>query len=295
MTGKQKKILILGGTGTLGNEIVKQLGSKADVTIFSRDELKQYKMKSKYPDCKYVLGDIRQLNSHRNMFRGVDTVFHVAALKHVDMLEENIAESIKTNIIPSIKLVDICRQNKVSHCVFSSTDKAVYPINVYGNSKAISEKIFTSSNTEDDVKFLVYRWGNVIGSNGSVINQFIFNLKNSLPITITDKDMTRFWISIEEAVSFMLATYESRLISGKKVLTHPLIMSANIMDIVDMLAEILRVRTPEIKIIGKRLGEKLHEDLKADHEGGHVTSKEKQFSKQELREFLERYIEKGGH
>jgi FlaA1/EpsC-like NDP-sugar epimerase len=205
------RITILGGTGTLGQALVAQLldtSPNCDITIVSRDEHKQAAMKKRYPQCRFVVGDIRDAGSVRQTFTGRDVVFHVAALKHVDILEACPMESIKTNVLATEQMARLAISQKVPRFVFSSTDKAVDPINTYGYSKALSEKLLWNFNREQSgTQFSVYRWGNVLGSQGSAIPFFIDTLIKESKVYLTDLEMTRYWIPIEWAVRYMLRTF----------------------------------------------------------------------------------------
>lgn len=281
-----KKALVIGGTGSLGTELLRQL-SDHEVTSLSRDEQKQQAMKKIFPSVKFVLGDVRDKDSLSRHFIGKDVVFHVAALKHVDHIEENPIESVKTNILGSINVAEMAINHQVPNCIFSSTDKAVDAINVYGNCKAIAEKIFFDYNsTQDTTKFAVYRWGNVAASNGSAIPYFIDCLRSGRPVPVTDTKMTRFWITIQEAVKFMLGSYTDKL-TQSMVMIPPLMKSAKVTDVIHCLADLLNVDCYDIKPIGIRRGEKMHECLSSMHSEMHISSDNwVEYSKDELRQFL---------
>ena len=272
------KYLIIGGTGTLGHELAKRL-IRQDVTIFSRCELKQQEMKLKFPGFKYVVGDIRNLETLDRLFRGhFDTVFHVAALKHVDVLESNPEEAVQTNIIGTTNIADMCERYGVRNCVFSSTDKAVEPINSYGASKFLAEKILLNRN-RGFCRFVVYRWGNILGSRGSAIPRFVQSLKTDGSVSITDMAMTRFWLTIEQAVTFMFDTYRT---CDESVPQIPNCKAASIPEVVDALSKILNLEMAHFKLVGLRPGEKIHETLKP----GLVSKTAPQFTRDELIEFL---------
>lgn len=264
------KYVILGGTGTLGQELTSQILKKGpgnQIVIFSRDELKQKEMASKFKGSPvvFMLGDIRDKDRLEQGLHGAHTVFHVAALKHVDSMEENPEESVKTNVLGTINVADAAIRCGVKHVVFSSTDKAVDPINVYGMSKGISEKVlFNRNRVQSTTQFSVFRWGNVLGSRGSIIPVFVNQIKNNLPIPLTDKDMSRFWIRIEDAVKFMLLTYEGA--SSSSVMIPP-IRSAFVKDVASTIALLLNKDEPVFQDVGIRKGEKLHEVLRSSHDG----------------------------
>lgn len=279
-----KHITILGGTGTLGQAIIKHLVKNSrglqKITVASRSEHKHAEMRKRWPEIKYVLCDIRDYESILRVTKKQDVVFHVAALKHVDILEDNPLESIKTNVLGTENVARACIENGIKYCLFSSTDKAVDPINTYGYSKAISEKLLLHYNdTQLETKFQVFRWGNVLGSQGSVIPQFIESIKLGRDITVTDESMTRFWIRIEDAVSFMFDNLNNK---SNSVLIHPDMRAASLMDVINAIAYCLD-RKPVIKIIGLRKGEKLHEALSSQHSRFPSCSKTaRQYKKDEL-------------
>lgn len=255
------KYLILGGTGTLGRALTQKLleDKSNEVICFSRCELKQKEMRGDFkndPRLHFILGDIRDHGALRRACVAVDTVFHVAALKHVDVLEENPEESVKTNIIGTMNVADAAELAGVSHVVFSSTDKAVSPVNAYGMSKAISEKILLNRNQAGRTHFSVFRWGNVTGSRGSVLHAFAKSLTTEKEARITHPEMTRFWITIEDAVEFMLANYKTA--SGVMI---PPIKAASVANLIKATAIVLGVEEYKTVITGVRPGEKLHESL----------------------------------
>lgn len=258
------RTVIIGGTGTLGKELTRQLikKSKEPVVIFSRDELKQKEMASEFKSdqVSYVLGDVRDRKALSRVFRENDTVFHVAAIKHVDTCELNPEECINTNVFGTVNVADIAMEKHVAYVAFSSTDKAVDPINIYGMCKGISEKILLNRNTQGKTRFSVFRWGNVLGSRGSVIAPFIDSLISKSTVNLTHADMTRFWIPIDQAVKFMLEQYKSA--PADAVLIPP-IKAAPVADVAASIARILNVGDYKTVIIGKRPGEKLHEMLRS--------------------------------
>lgn len=270
-----KNILITGGTGSFGNLFVETILKKykpKKLIIFSRDELKQSLMSKKFPiekyNCiRYFIGDVRDEYRLSLAMEDVDYVVHAAALKQVDVAEYNPMECVKTNIGGAENIIKAAMKNNVSKVIALSTDKASDPINLYGATKLTSDKIFTSSNNivgkNRDTKFSVVRYGNVVGSRGSVVPIFKDLIKQgNKELPITDIKMTRFWITLEQSVEFVLKSF-NRMQGGE--IFVPKIPSIKIVDLAKAMA-------PKIKhkIIGIRPGEKLHEKLCSIHEA-HLT------------------------
>ena len=280
--------LIIGGTGTLGQECMRQLLTsepEAKITVLSRSEHKHKDLKRRFPMVKFILGDIRDLTHLKREFHNKRAVFHFAALKHIDHAEENPVECVKTNVLGTINVAEACIEAKVPFCVFSSTDKAVDPITVYGNCKAVSERILFKYNDAGITRFSVFRWGNVTMSQGSALNTFAECLKYNNPVPITDPTMTRFWLSIEQAVSYLLDTYRHASLS--EAMVHPLMKAAPVCNVVSAIADVLGVSNFSYKIIGLRGVEKLHEALRSSHESEPVNSLTcPQYSPAELRELV---------
>ena len=260
-----KKILITGGTGSLGNALTSRLlNYDVDtIRIFSRNENKQITMESKFNDdrLRFLLGDVRDYPRLVRAMEDIDIVFHAAALKHVPVIEYNPFEAIKTNVIGSQNVIDACLKENVEKAVAIGTDKAVSPLNTYGATKLLMEKLFvTASNylkkERHQTKFFALRYGNVLGSSGSVIPKFIEQIKNKEKITITDPNMTRFSISMDEALDFILNATE--IAKGSEIFI-PKLRAYTIKDIKDVLFELLQKIDEEN--IGIREGEKLNEIL----------------------------------
>jgi UDP-N-acetylglucosamine 4,6-dehydratase len=260
-----KSILITGATGSFGQAFFERIISSSDfhrVIVFSRDELKQYEM-SKYfagspffEKFRFFLGDIRDLHRLNTAMYGVDVVVHAAALKQVDTAEYNPTEFIKTNIIGSQNVIDAAVNNNVKKVVALSTDKASSPVNLYGATKLTADKLFLSANNfygDRSTKFSVVRYGNVFGSRGSVVPLFLKHLASGTVPKITDKRMTRFWITMEEALNLVLEAIEK--CEGGELIV-PKIPSARVMDIFD--AFNFKAK-PQVS--GIRPGEKLHEEM----------------------------------
>lgn len=259
----KKTILITGGTGSFGNQFVKTVIENykpKKLIVFSRDELKQYEMAQRfsekdYPFMRYFIGDVRDYSRLEMAFRGVDIIIHAAALKHVPIAEYNPYECIHTNVIGAENIVRASLKNGVKQVIALSTDKAVSPINLYGASKLAAEKIFIAANNirgSDPTIFSVVRYGNVVGSRGSVVPFFkkmIANGAKSLPIT--DTEMTRFWITLVQGVDFVLSSLA--LMQGGEIFI-PKIPSMKIIELAKAIAPDI-----EFHVIGIRPGEKLHE------------------------------------
>lgn len=267
-----KSILITGGTGSFGKQCIKTILSRYQpkrVIVFSRDELKQYEMQQgeyQHPALRYFLGDIRDENRLVQAMQGVDYVFHAAALKQVPAAEYNPMEFIKTNINGTENVMKAALRNEVAKVIVISTDKAVSPMNLYGGTKLVAEKLFVAANNiagGHRTRFAVVRYGNVAGSRGSVLPLFrklIAEGARELPVT--DERMTRFWLTIKEGVGFALKSMER--MQGGEVFV-PKIPSIRITDLVASLKPGIAVKN-----IGIRPGEKLHEVL-CPADGSHLT------------------------
>jgi len=260
-----KKILITGGTGSFGQALAKRL-LKHDVKtvrIISRNESKQVEMENSIDDSRlrFFLGDVRDLDRLVRATEDIDIVFHAAALKHVPKIEYNPFEAIKTNVIGSQNVIDACLKTNVERAICIGTDKAVSPLNTYGATKLLTEKLFVTANNYLDpkkhpTKFFALRYGNVVGSSGSVIPKFIQQLKNKEKLTITDPQMTRFSITMDEALDFVL---KATLVGKGSEIFVPKLKAYSLIDVKCALNEIFGDYGDEI--IGIRPGEKLHETL----------------------------------
>lgn len=261
---KNKTLLITGGTGTFGNAVLKRFLNTdiGEIRVFSRDEKKQDDMRKFYKNdkIKFYIGDVRNLSSIKNAMYGVDYVFHAAALKQVPSCEFFPMEAVKTNIIGTDNVLTAAIECGVKKVICLSTDKAAYPINAMGISKAMMEKVFIAkSRTISPDKTLICgtRYGNVMASRGSVIPLFVQQIKRGQPLTVTDPNMTRFLMSIDEAVELVIYAFKNAKSGDIMVQKAP---SAKIGDLAQAIKEIFNADN-EIKIIGTRHGEKLYETL----------------------------------
>ena len=260
-----KKILITGGTGSLGQSLTKRLlATNVDtVRILSRNESKQVNMESEFNDkrLRFLIGDVRDFERLKTAFEDIDIVYHAAALKHVPVIEYNPFEAIKTNVQGSQNVIDASLSQDVEKVICIGTDKAVSPLNTYGATKLLMEKLFVSANnflneTRHRTKFLALRYGNVVGSSGSVIPKFIKMINEGKKITITDSEMTRFSITMEQALDFVI---DCTINGNASEIYIPKLKSYSILDVKDALFEIFG--KTDFEEIGIRPGEKLHETL----------------------------------
>lgn len=265
---KNKTILITGGTGSFGKNFVSYLMQNSEakkIIVFSRDEFKQFNMQKEIPDdgrLNFFLGDVRDLARLQRAFRTVDVVVHAAALKQVPTLEYNPFEAVKTNILGSQNVIDAAIDQGVGRVILISTDKAAHPVNLYGSTKLCAEKLFVAGNAYAGhaTKFSVVRYGNVIGSRGSIVER-ILKQKDIKKVQLTDAEMSRFWITLDQ--SFKLVTFALANMEGGEIYI-PKIPSMKVVDLFDTI-------TPdaEKEITGIRPGEKLHETLLTKEEARH--------------------------
>lgn len=261
---KNKILLITGGTGSFGNAVLKRFLNTdvKEIRIFSRDEKKQDDMRNKYknPKLKFYIGDVRNSISIDNAMRGVDYVFHAAALKQVPSCEFFPLEATETNVIGTGNVIRSAVQNKVKNVVCLSTDKAAYPINAMGISKALMEKVIVAESrnvSEDETTICCTRYGNVMASRGSVIPLFLNQIRTGQPMTITDPNMTRYLMSLDEAVDLVLFAFKNGKQGDLFVQKAP---ASTINDLAIAVKEIMNSDV-DIKVIGTRHGEKLFETL----------------------------------
>ncbi|MGJ0428119.1 polysaccharide biosynthesis protein [Methylobacter sp.] len=259
-----KTLLITGGTGSFGNAVLDRFLDTdiQEIRIFSRDEKKQHDMRLQYNNdkIKFHIGDVRSFDSIDAAMRGVDYVFSAAALKQVPSCEFYPIEAVKTNILGTENTLKAAIKNQVKNAIVLSTDKAVYPINAMGMSKALMEKVSvaTSRSVPDDGPVICNtRYGNVMASRGSVIPLFIEQIKSGMPLTITDPDMTRFMMSLPDAVNLVLFAFEHGVQGDTFVQKAP---AATVLTLAKALKKIFNAKN-EIRILGTRHGEKKHEAL----------------------------------
>lgn len=262
---KNKILLITGGTGSFGNAVLRRFLDTDinEIRIFSRDEKKQDDMRKKYNNSKlkFYIGDVRDVNSITDAMRGVDYVFHAAALKQVPSCEFYPMQAVQTNVIGTENVLNCAINAKVKKVIVLSTDKAVYPINAMGVSKAMMEKVAVAKSrnlTDSDTMIACTRYGNVMASRGSVIPLFIDQIKRGKEITITDPAMTRFMMTLEQAVELVLFAFENGKNGDIFVQKAP---AASIGLLAQALTNLLGRPEHEIRIIGTRHGEKLYEAL----------------------------------
>lgn len=259
---KGKTLMITGGTGSFGNAVLERFldSDIKEIRVYSRDEKKQDDMRRKLQNdkLKFYIGDVRDIASVDHALRGVDFVFHAAALKQVPSCEFHPIEAVKTNVLGASNVIDAAIRNEVEKVIVLSTDKAVYPINAMGMSKALMEKTMVAKSRNAESTILCgTRYGNVMASRGSVIPLFVNQIKNGLPLTITDPQMTRFMMTLEDAVDLVLFAFKNAKPGDIFVQKAP---AATIGTLAEALKSLYKSESP-IKIIGTRHGEKLYESL----------------------------------
>ena len=271
---KDKVLMITGGTGSFGNAVLDRFiqSDVKKIKIFSRDEKKQDDMRKLYQNSKieFLLGDVREQNSVNDAVRGVDYIFHAAALKQVPSCEFFPLQAVETNVLGTRNVIDAALQNKVKKVICLSTDKAVYPINAMGISKAMMEKVAISKSRNTHVnsatKICVTRYGNVMASRGSVIPLFVDQIKNNIPVTVTDPTMTRFMMTLDNAVDLVLYAFENGESGDLFVQKSP---AATIDTLVKALYKVYKSNL-SVDYIGTRHGEKDHEVLCSREEMYHA-------------------------
>jgi UDP-N-acetylglucosamine 4,6-dehydratase len=270
---KNKVLMITGGTGSFGNTVLKRFLSTAvrEIRIFSRDEKKQEEMRIAInnPKLKFYIGDVRDYGSTFQAMKGVDYVFHAAALKQVPSCEFYPMEAVRSNVLGTENVMNAATSNGVKRVVVLSTDKAVYPINAMGISKAMAEKLMVAKSRmqlEGETVFCATRYGNVMASRGSVIPLFVSQIKQGKPLTVTDPNMTRFLMSLEDSVDLVLYAYEHGQQGDIFVQKAP---ACTVADLAQAITEIFSGEE-EPRIIGTRHGEKLYESLISREEMAHA-------------------------
>jgi len=270
---KNKVLMITGGTGSFGHVVLKRFLSTdvQEIRIFSRDEKKQEDMRIKFNNdkLKFYIGDVRGYDSIYQAMKGVDYVFHAAALKQVPSCEFYPMEALRTNVIGTENVMNAATANKVKRMVLLSTDKAVYPINAMGISKAMAEKFMVAKSrlqSDGETVFCATRYGNVMASRGSVIPLFVSQLKEGRPLTLTDPNMTRFLMSLEDSVDLVLYAFEHGEQGDIFVQKAP---SSTVADLAQAVKEIFN-KDNEVNVIGTRHGEKLYESLISREEMAHA-------------------------
>jgi UDP-N-acetylglucosamine 4,6-dehydratase len=274
-----KSVLVTGGTGSFGKKFVEVMIAEyrpKKLIVFSRDELKQHEMRQLFPDpegspMRYFIGDVRDVDRLRRAMNGVDVVVHAAAMKQVPACEYNPIEAVMTNITGAKNVIDAALDMGVERVMALSTDKAVNPVNLYGATKLVAEKLFVQANAyrgAGRTRFSCVRYGNVVGSRGSVIPLLLSQRRNGR-VTVTDARMTRFWITLDQGVRFVIRGIEQ--MQGGEVLV-PKIPSTRIMNVVEW-----AVPGCDVEFIGIRAGEKLHEVLISEDEARNAVELEDMF------------------
>lgn len=271
---KNKVLMITGGTGSFGNTVLKRFLSTEvrEIRIFSRDEKKQEEMRIALNNdkLKFYIGDVRDYASVHDAMKGVDYVFHAAALKQVPSCEFYPMEAVRTNVLGTENVMNAATANRVKRVVVLSTDKAVYPINAMGISKAMAEKLMVAKSrtqVEGETVFCATRYGNVMASRGSVIPLFVSQLREGKPLTVTDPNMTRFLMSLEDSVDLVLYAYEHGKQGDIFVQKAP---ASTVADLAQAVKELFSTGG-EVRVIGTRHGEKLYESLISREEMAHAT------------------------
>ena len=294
---KNKKILITGGTGSFGNAVLRYfLDSKvSEIRIFSRDEKKQDDMRKKYNNSKikFYIGDVRDYNSVCNSVNGSDYIFHAAALKQVPSCEFNPMEAVKTNILGTENVLDAAINYKIKKVIVLSTDKAVYPINAMGISKAMMEKVsIQKSLTNKNTIINIVRYGNVIASRGSIVPLFVDQINNKKPLTVTDPNMTRFMMTLQDALNLVLYAFKFGKPGEIFVQKAP---STDLKTLAEAVKNLFQSPKHPINIIGTRHGEKLFEVLLSREEISRARELKKYYSiSPDLRDLnYEKFVEVG--
>ena len=278
--------VLIGGTGTLGKELMRQILARepdARIVSMSRDEQKVQQVRGEFPTVRFVLGDVRDRESVRSVLRDAETVFLLAAIKHVDVAEQNPLEAVKTNLLGAVNVGEEALRAGVPWVVFSNTDKAVLPITTYGYTKALAQNYLLSLNEREITQFSAFNWGNIVASRGSVIPFFAKTLREHGNVRLTDERMSRFWLTIEQAASFMLDNYENAPTDRAMI---PPVKGATVLRVARTVASLLGMEKFGVETIGLRGTEKLYEVLESTHEGCLRSDTCPQYSDDELRELI---------
>jgi UDP-N-acetylglucosamine 4,6-dehydratase len=264
-----QRILVTGGTGSWGYELIRQLlpQNPRQIIVFSRNESSQVAMSRTFEDGRlsFCIGDIRDKEALTKACERVDYVFHLAALKHVPVCEEQPYEALKTNVLGTQNVIEAAIANRVKRVIYISTDKAANPSNFYGMTKAIGEKLIVYANLlHTDTKFVCVRGGNVLGTNGSVVHLFMNHIRTKKQVRITDMKMTRFFLTLQDAITLLFKACEESLGGEIFVMTMP---TCRIADLAEVLMEALGIEAEMVET-GVRPGEKIHEILLTDYESG---------------------------
>jgi UDP-N-acetylglucosamine 4,6-dehydratase len=276
------RTVIVGGTGTLGKELLRQIIQRdpsADLVCLSRDELKQQEARAEFPSVRFLLGDVRDRPAVRAALRGAETVFHLAAIKHVDVAQRNPLEAVKTNFLGTVNVAKEAMDLGIPHVVFSNTDKAVLPITTYGYTKALAQDYLFSLNGQTKTRYVVFNWGNIIASRGSVIPVFSRTLTEQKKVFVTDKRMSRFWLTIEQAAQFMLESYRFAPLDRAMI---PPVKAARVLRVAEAVARAKGVTDYKVEVVGHRGIEKLYEVLESTHERCFRSDTCEQYTDEEL-------------
>lgn len=283
--------LIVGGTGSLGSEIVGLLRDRrgtASIAVMSRGEHKQQEMARRWPDVRCIIGDVRDLDSTANALHGIDAVINCAAMKHVDKVEIAQKEGLKINVLGAMNVADAAWDAGVQYCAFTSTDKAVLPITVYGAQKLLAERYYLEkNNTQDSTWFSVFKYGNVLASAGSVIPLFVKSLKERASVNVTDKRMTRFWVRLPDVARFIIENMDDK---DKPEVQIPPMKAASVERVIAVLAKLLGLRAYTIAYTGLRCAEKIHEDIVSTHEVCWRSDNADQYTDEELSVLLAEFV-----
>ncbi len=275
---KERRLLVTGGTGSFGRMFIKEILklNPKEIIVFSRDEDKQGEMRREYQcngKLRFVLGDVRDPRSVREVMRGVDVVIHAAALKWIPEVERNVWEGVKTNVIGAQNVIEAAKDENVEKIVALSTDKAVEPVNAYGMAKALQERLMTTANLYDTgtkTIFVSTRYGNVLGSRGSVVPLFKSLIESDKPLTVTDPKMTRFILTLKESVDLVLTALNDGI--GGEVFVRKM-PAHTIGNLVDVMIKAYPNKKIKIEKIGARPGEKIHEVLISEAEAARTIEK----------------------